>query len=261
MPVLHGRELEAALDIARRAGELALGYFNQETRTEEKEDHSPVTIADRECEKLISRFLADNFPEDGIVGEEGAYKPSVSGRRWLIDPIDGTRDFVRRNSYWSVQIALQAVDRVILGVIHLPCLGETVQAVVGSGCYWNGTRVQGSTIDRLEKAILAVSVFTSVWKKWPPEGVRFLTEKCWAVRAYSGCYDAVMFARGKVDIWLSGSGKEWDYAPVRIIAEECGASFLTKSGENRIDANHCLICAPRLEPELRRILGIQTAPV
>ena len=81
------------------------------------------------------------------------------------------------------------------------------------------------------------------------------------MRAYSGCYDAVMFARGKVDIWLSGSGKEWDYAPVRIIAEECGASFLTKSGENRIDANHCLVCAPRLEPELRRILGIQTAPV
>src|SRR5438128_1790776 len=130
--------------------------------------------------------------------------------------MDGTRDFVRRNSYWSVRIALQAVDRVILGVIHLPCLGETVQAVVGSGCYWNGTRVQGSTIDRLEKAILAVSVFTSVWKKWPPEGVRFLTEKCWAVRAYSGCYDAVMFARGKVDIWLSGGG----VGRVRIIARE-----------------------------------------
>ena len=257
MPYHH--EIEVALNIADGAGKLALGYFDQETLTEEKADLSPVTIADRECEKFISGRLEANFPEDGIVGEEGAYKVSISGRRWLIDPIDGTRDFVRRNPYWSVQLALQDNGRVVLGLIHLPRLGETVQAVKGSGCYWNDARVQGSSIGRLDKAILTVGGFASVWGKWPPEGVRYLTEKCWGVRAYGGCYDVVMIARGKVDVWLSGSGMEWDYAPARIIAEECGVSFLTRSGEDRIDADNCLLCPPRLEPELRRILGIKLA--
>jgi histidinol phosphatase-like enzyme (inositol monophosphatase family) len=255
MPYDH--EIEVALKIAQGAGELALGYFEQETLTEEKADLSPVTIADRECEKFISRLLEASFPEDGIVGEEGADRASISGRRWLIDPIDGTRDFVRRNPYWSVQLALQDGGHVVLGIIHLPRLGETVQAVKGSGCYWNDVRVHVSGIDRLEKAVLNVGGFASVWRKWPPDAVRYLTEKCWTVRAYGGCYDVVMIARGKVDVWLSGSGMVWDYAPARIIAEECGASFLTSSGEDRIDADNCLLCAPLLEPELRRILGIK----
>src|SRR5881397_680319 len=191
-PMSYDHEIEVALNIAKCAGKLALGYFDQETITEEKADLSPVTIADRESEKFISRHLEAEFPEDGIVGEEGAFRASISGRRWLIDPIDGTRDFVRRNPYWSVQLGLQDSGRVVLGVIHLPRLGETVQAVKGCGCYWNDVRAQVSSIGRLEKAILTVGGFASVWGKWPPEAVRYLTEKCWTVRAYGGCYDVVM---------------------------------------------------------------------
>jgi fructose-1,6-bisphosphatase/inositol monophosphatase family enzyme len=86
--------------------------------------------------------------------------------------------------------------------------------------------------------------------------VRLLTERCWTVRCYGGCYDVITLATGKTDIWLSGSGMEWDYAPVQIIASECGARFLTKEGDNRIDAKHCVVCAPGIETELREILGI-----
>jgi fructose-1,6-bisphosphatase/inositol monophosphatase family enzyme len=101
-----------------------------------------------------------------------------------------------------------------------------------------------------------VSGLKVAWRIWEPESLRRLTEICWTVRGYGAGYDIVMLARGRADIWLSGSGMEWDYAPARIIAQELGAKFLTKDGTGRIDARHCLICAPTLEGQLRNILGM-----
>jgi histidinol-phosphatase len=252
----YEREIEKALEITRKAGELALNFFSRETPEEEKSDASPVTVADRECERLISRFLQENFSQDGILGEEGAHIPSRSGRRWLIDPIDGTRDFVRRNSFWSVQLALQVGCEVVLGIIYCPCRGEMLHAVKEAGCFWNDRRVSASKIARIKKSILMVSGFKSAWQSWPADAVRRLTEECWTVRCYGGCYDVMMLARGKADIWLSGSGMEWDYAPTQVIARECGARFLTKEGNQRIDLKHCVICAPGIEYEIRKILEI-----
>jgi histidinol-phosphatase len=259
----YQRETEIALDITREAGELALHYFALDTPAEEKYDASPVTVADRECEKLISKHIRQNFPEDGILGEEGTLVPSRSGRRWLIDPIDGTRDFVRRNNFWSVQLALQIKDQnqVVLGVIHCPSQNEMLYAAIGSGCFWNGQHVRASNITSIDKSILMISGFKAAWNSWNTEAVRSLTENCWTVRCYGGCYDVIMLARGKADIWLSGSGMEWDYAPVQVIARECGAHFLTREGNNRIDAKNCVVCAPGIEKEVRRILGISQQPV
>jgi fructose-1,6-bisphosphatase/inositol monophosphatase family enzyme len=254
--VKHERELNKALEIARRAGELALKHYHAGTLAEEKSDSSPVTIADRECEQLISRFLQENFPEDGILGEEGSSIPSHTGRRWIIDPIDGTKDFVRRNSFWAVQLALQEETRVVLGIIFCPCTNETVYAVDGGGCFYNDRKVTSSKIDRLEKSILTVSGFSNAWNMWPPDAVRLLTQKCWTVRCYGGCYDVITLAQGKADIWLSGSGMEWDYAPVQIIAQECGARFFTRDGNSRIDRKNCVVCAPGIESEIRTVLGI-----
>ncbi len=254
------RELETALEIVRNAGSLALHYFNQPTPAEEKHDSSPVTKADRECEKLISQLLLKHFPEDGILGEEGASTPSRSGRRWLIDPIDGTRDFVRRNSFWSIQLALQIRERVELGIIYCPCMKELLYAVDGQGCFWNGARVMASDVSRLDKSIFMVSGFKIAWKTWPAEAVRRLTEDCWTVRCYGGCYDVIQLARGKADIWLSGRGMEWDYAPVQVIARECGARFLTRDGSDRIDARNCLVFAPGIEREIREIFKIPENP-
>ena len=126
----------------------------------------------------------------------------------------------------------------------------------GAGCFYDGRPTRSSGIDRIDKSILMISGFQDVWQTWPPDAVRYLTEKCWTVRGYSGCYDVTMIARGKADIWLSGNGMPWDYAPAAVIARECGARFITRDGDDRIDVKHCLICTPALEPELRRILSI-----
>jgi histidinol phosphatase-like enzyme (inositol monophosphatase family) len=250
-------EIESALRIARRAGEVALRHYEGTIEAEEKSDRSPVTKADRECEQLISGLISEQFPEDGIVGEEGAAAPSRSGRRWLIDPIDGTRDFVRRLPFWSVQIALQDHGRVVAGLIYLPYQDEMFHAALGTGCYCNDTPLRASSISSLDKAILTISGFKDAWDSWKPEQIRYLTQNCWTVRAYGGCYDVTMLARGKVDLWLSGNGMEWDYAPGVIIAQECGARYLTRDGSVRIDARHCVICAPGIERQVRQILEIR----
>jgi histidinol-phosphatase len=254
--MIYERELELSLEWVRHAGELALQFFYQATPAEEKADASPVTIADRECEKLIRGAIQNSFPEDGILGEEGTQIPSRSGRRWLIDPIDGTRDFVRRNPFWSVQLALQVGARVEMGIIYCPSSNEMLFAASGQGCYWNNMRVSASDISRVDKSILMVSGFKAAWDSWPADSVQRLTKQCWTVRCYGGCYDVIMLARGKADIWLSGSGMEWDYAPVQVIARECGARFLIRDGTDRIDAKHCVVCAPAIEREVREILGI-----
>ena len=248
-------EMDIALRTARRAGEVALRYFALEMDDEqEKPDLSPVTIADKECEKLITQVLSEEFPEDGIVGEEGAFRNSSSGRRWIIDPIDGTRDFVRRTPFWANQIALEAAGRIVLGLIYFPRLQEMFHAQSGAGCFWNDAPTRSSQVNRLERALLMINGFAPLWGKVGMDPIRFLTETCWTVRSYSGCYDVTMIARGKGDVWLSGSGKEWDYAPAKVIAEECGARFFNINGDDRIDQDNCIICTAELESELRKLL-------
>ncbi len=206
--------------------------------------------------KNLSRSAPGKFSRRWNTRRGGDADPSRSGRRWLIDPIDGTRDFVRRNPFWSVQLALQVGERVEMGIIYCPCTKEMLFAASGQGCYWNDARVAASNIARVDKSILMVSGFKAAWDSWPADAVRLLTKKCWTVRCYGGCYDVIMLARGKADIWLSGSGMEWDYAPVQVIARECGARFLIRDGSDRIDAKHCVVCAPQIEREIRAILGI-----
>ena len=250
----YEREIDAALKIAKDAGTLALRFFNESVPEELKDDLSPVTLADREVEKLTVRRLQDIFPDDGICGEEGARVPAKSGRRWLIDPVDGTKDFLRGNPYWAVQIALEISGRVVAGVIHCPCLDETLHAADGIGCFYNGSQTAASSITSLEKAILAVSGFNFAWKSWGDPAIRGLIEKCWTVRCYGGAYNIIMLARGKIDIWLSGRGMEWDYAPAQVIARHCGARFMTRDGGERIDEKHCVICAPGILDEVLKKL-------
>ncbi len=252
----YQHEHDAALRIARSAAEIALHYYQGKAVVEEKSDRSPVTTADKECERLIGRMLTEEFPLDGVLGEEGTSVPSRSGRRWLVDPIDGTRDFIRALPFWSVQIALQDRDRVVVGIIYLPCPNEMFHASLGAGCYCNDSRLRASGISSLDKAILTISGFKDAWDSWKPEQIRYLTRNCWTVRAYGGCFDVTLVARGKVDLWLSGNGMEWDYAPGVIIAQESGAKFFTRDGSTRIDARHCAICAPGLEREVRQVLEI-----
>ena len=255
---MYQREIEWSSTVAREAGELELEYWNSGTVPEEKSDLSPVTIADREAEKLIARRLAETFPDDGLVGEEGAERPSRSGRKWIVDPIDGTRDFVRGNRFWSVLIGLEEEGEVVAGIVYFPALGDLFHAARGQGAFCNRRRIQVSSIEHPSKAVICVNTFGNISQHSFATALFGELPKFWAVRSMGGCLDAVMVARGQADLWIESMGQAWDFAPLKILAEEAGGRFFNFDGGSSIYGGNCVVCTPALEAEGRRLVGLDT---
>jgi histidinol-phosphatase len=245
------REIEVCRDVARRAGELALRHAAKGVKREDKADDSPVTVADRECEQLIVSGLRAAFPDDGFLGEEGASDAGRSGRLWIVDPIDGTRDFLRGLPTWSNLIGLEVDGEVVLGTCNLAAQGELYWAVRGQGAFVNERRVRVSTINRRDRAIACLSGFDNVVAS--PFAGRILDHLAgyWAVRSMGGCQDAVMVVSGRAEVWFEISAKAWDLAPLMVLAEEAGARFFNFDGGRSIYGGNAVICAPFLEEELR----------
>jgi len=245
------REIEVCRDVALRAGELALRHAARGVTREDKADDSPVTVADRECEQLIVSQLRAAFPGDGFLGEEGAEHGGTSGRRWIVDPIDGTRDFVRGLPTWSNLIALEVDDEVVLGTCNMVAQRELYWAVRGKGTFLNEKRVGVSAIDRRDRAIACLTAFDNMAAS--PFADRILAHLAgyWAVRSMGGCQDAMLVVSGRAEVWFEISAKAWDLAPLKILAEEAGARFFNFDGGSSIHGGSAVICAPFLEEELR----------
>jgi histidinol phosphatase-like enzyme (inositol monophosphatase family) len=249
------RELEVARMAARRAGELALAYQKKGVSAEEKSDESPVTIADREAEKLIVSILSDAFPDDGLMGEEGAVRETRSGRRWIIDPIDGTRDFSRGSPLWSVLIGLEAGEEVVAGVVNIPSWNQEYYGVRGGGAFCNGQRIQVSGVDAASKAVLFFNGLREVHsREFAPRLVDFMG-RFWAVRSMSGAPDAMLVAGGHGEVWVEPAAKPWDLAPIQVIVEEAGGKFFNFGGGRSIHAGNCVVCVPALEREVQCFLS------
>lgn len=240
------RELEAARKLAARAGELALSLRGQGLAVQAKADRSLVSEADRACERLILAGLEEEFPDDGVVGEEGAARPSRSGRRWIIDPIDGTLDYLRGIPVWSVLIALENSGEVVVGVCHLAENGQTYFAARGAGAYRDGARVMASRASDPAEAVLCVNALHKVTRAPWRERLLECMGRFRAVRSFGGCQDAMLVASGCVDAWIEPEAQVWDLAALKIIAEEAGAAFLNFEGGASIDGGNCVIVAPGL---------------
>jgi histidinol-phosphatase len=247
------RELEIAMAAAKKAAELAL-YHQPNIVAETKPDKSPVTQADRECERMIARMLSHAFPEDGILGEEGASAEGSSGRRWIIDPIDGTRDYVRGNPLWANLIALEADNDVVVGVVNLPVLGKLYTASRGAGAHCNASRIQASAKTVVEESVLCVNGYDKLSKTTFRDRLLDWMARFWAVRGLGGAADAMMVASGHAEVWLEPKASAWDFAPLKVVLEEAGARFLNADGGSSIYAGNGIGCAPGLEQEVRRFL-------
>ena len=250
--VSYSHEMEIMRRIAAQAGELLLHYAGQGLKAEEKSDESPVTIADKESEQLIVKALTTAFPDDGLLGEEGTNKPSKNGRKWIIDPLDGTRDFVRGNGLWAVLMALEVNGDVKAGICHFPFLRRTYTAVKGSGAFCNDLPIKVSKTTDLSKAVLcANSLQKANQYPWGKDLVEWMGQ-FWAVRSRGGGPDCMMLISGQSDAWLEPTSQPWDLAPLKILIEEAGGKFFNMDGGSSIYAGNCLACTPALEPEMRR---------
>ncbi|MGA3190397.1 MAG: inositol monophosphatase family protein [Bryobacteraceae bacterium] len=247
----YSQEIETARRIADLSAKLALQHQKAGIQAENKPDDSPVTIADKECEKLIAKMLEEAFPEDGILGEEGSRKESKNGRRWIIDPIDGTRDFVRGNPLWSVLIALEKEGEVQAGVVHVPLMGNTCWGSRGGGAFRNDVRLRVSSIDKPENAVISLNSLNRVKSASHVALMTSYLSMFWAFRCLGGTPDAMMVAEGQMDAWVEPKVAPWDMAAAQVILEEAGAVFFAFNGKRSIYEGNCVGCTPGLEKSLR----------
>lgn len=247
----YSQEIETARRIADLSAKLALRHQKAGISAENKPDDSPVTIADKECEKLIAKMLEEAFPEDGMLGEEGSSKESKNGRRWIVDPIDGTRDFVRGNPLWSVLIALEKDGEVQAGVVHLPLMGNTCWGSRGGGAFRNDMRLKVSSVDKPDNAVISMNSLNRA-KDLPLRTLMadYLTS-FWAFRCLGGTPDAMMLAEGQMDVWVEPKVAPWDMAAAQVILEEAGGVFFAFNGKRSIYEGNCIACTPGLEASLR----------
>jgi histidinol-phosphatase len=240
------KELAFMKEIATLAGEVGLRHQKAGFSAETKPDNTPVTIADRESEALICAAIVEAFPEDGILGEEGTGKEAQSDRHWIVDPIDGTKDFVRGNKHWAVLIGLEMDGESMAGVCHFPALGDTYHAARGDGAFRNGEQIKASGIQSLKDAVICPSAINRNHKGRygdPQRLLEFLSQ-FWAIRTLGGAPDAMMVASGQADIWIEPKSEAWDLAATKVILEESGAVFVNFDGGSSLFGGNAIACAP-----------------
>ncbi|MDQ3819802.1 MAG: histidinol phosphate phosphatase [Acidobacteriota bacterium] len=240
------RLLSFAVRLARGAGEITLKYFRSSLTPEQKADGSFVTRADREAESFIRARLEECFPQDAVLGEEEGEREGTSGRRWIIDPLDGTYSFVHGVPLYGVLIALEIDEEPSVGVVNLPALGEVVYAARGLGCFWNDARARVSSTGRLGDALLLSTDFGTCERYGFGPAAEALQRRAAARRTWGDCYGHVLVATGRADVMLDPVMNIWDCAPLLPILEEAGGTFTdwrglrTIRGGNAISTNGAL---------------------
>lgn len=232
--------LNFAVELAREAGAIALSYFGKNPKSERKHDGTIVTVADREAEQLLRRRIQDRYPRDGVLGEEFGALEGSSGRRWIIDPIDGTFSFALGVPLFGVLVGLEIDSDPALGVAFLPALDELVAAARGLGCTRNGERVRTSATASLGDALIVCGDFYRAHRHGLGIAAQRLQERAKERRGWGDCYGHVLVATGRADVALDPIMSVWDCAALAPIVEEAGGTFTDWRGRRTIDGGNAI---------------------
>lgn len=236
MTQVNREMLDEAVVWARKAGDLTLEWFNNtELEIDSKADGTPVTQADRATERLLRELISEAYPDDEIQGEEEADRPGTSGRRWVIDPIDGTKAFSHGVGTYSNLLYMEDEDGPALAIINLPALGETVYAGRGLGCFFNGTPARVSSTDDLSTSYLSCTGF----HMWTPEMFGRVTTAGLRLRTWGDAYGYALVATGRIEAMFDPILALWDIVAPALIIREAGGTITTRDGDPDIspDAN------------------------
>ena len=247
--------LDTAVRLLREAGERTLRWFRApDLVVERKDDGTPVTAADKDAERYLRERLAAAFPNDGVLGEEEAPTEGSSGRRWILDPIDGTSSFTCGVPLYSNLLALEDEHGIALGVINLPALGETVWAGRGLGCWSERGRERVST----QAEVAGAYVVSSSLRRWPPGRVAALEALGAQVRTWGDGFGYALVATGRVAAMYDPAAEAYDVGPMPVILAEAGGRFTDLRGAARIDSGNGLGTNGHVHDELLALLSSDT---
>ncbi len=249
--------LDFAIETAWQAGQLTLGYFQTGLHPDFKSDETPVTVADREAEALIRRRIEARYPSHAIVGEEygSPEKLEAYSHRWIVDPIDGTRSFVRGVPLYGVLIGLEIEGVCQVGVAHFPALNEMIAAATGEGCRWNGRRARVSTVEQLKNGIVA-HYDTVSFERFGKGAAWERLQRAAGYRAgWCDSYGYALVATGRVEVMLDPMISPWDGGPFPVILKEAGGYYGDWRGQSTIYHQEALATNQKLLSEVLQLLN------
>ena len=255
MPAGGASLMEAAAQVARIAAEVALQHYSRPLDIERKADGSPVTMADRAAERAAREWIERRFPADGILGEEfGAVRPDAP-RRWLLDPIDGTKTFVRGVPLWGTLVAVVEGDTVLAGAAEFPALGETLAAAPGRGCWWNGARCMVSRVDTLADAAVLTTDERFAARPARRAAWERLAASAALSRSWGDCYGYLLVATGRAEVMVDPVLSPWDCAVLKPLIEEAGGVFTDWDGVRGVTGNSAVATNAALAVAARACLA------
>jgi histidinol phosphatase-like enzyme (inositol monophosphatase family) len=250
------KELDTALKAARSAGIIQLEGLKNSLDIEVKSDQSPVTQIDKACESSIIKTIKEVFPKDGFLGEESGEVAGKSGRRWIIDPIDGTRPYIYGLPFFSTLIALEQMGECVVGVIHLPALKETCYAAKGGGAFCNRRPITVSKTKELSAAHGAVLGINEPEHPLTPRLKRCMGQAGYLF-GFNDAHSYASTARGRMDFVISILDKPWDRAPISIIIKEAGGEFSDFDGGHDINSPSIVVSNGLIHEQLLQALSEQ----
>ncbi len=245
-----------AIETAYQAGRITLAYFQTDMQIAWKNNQTPVTQADQQAEQFIRDQIKKKFPGHALIGEEfGSEGPESSQFRWFIDPIDGTKSFMRGVPLYAVLIGLEIEGEVKVGCAYFPALDEMLAAAQGMGCWWNGRRARVSEVNRLDQAFISITSTHSITEDEKRTGWERLARRCYFQAGWGDAYGYLLVATGRLEAMLDAKMNAWDCAPFPPILEEAGGYFGDWKGQPGIHHGEALATNGMLKDEVLQCLN------
>ena len=248
----YARELEFALEAARAGARIAEGHFGRGPSAKQKSDGTWVTEADWATEAQIRLRIARAFPDHNVLGEEEGLTaagggPAVEGApTWIVDPIDGTNNYMAGIPIWATLLGLRIHDEVVVGVCHAPALGETYDAATGTGARMNGSSIGVSEVERLEDALVVTSGDKRFLETGHEDLLNTLVSRSGRTRGFGDFWGHMLVARGAAGVMVEPELSVWDVAALQPIVAEAGGLLTHLDGSPWRDKGSCLTAAPAL---------------
>lgn len=245
-------ELKIAIEASKAAAEVIKKYYQGNFQVEIKNDQTPVTEVDIQAEKIIKEIILNAFPDHGFYGEETNRENHDSDFLWLVDPIDGTKGFVRGYPFFSTQIALMHKSQIVLGVSNAPIFEEIIFAELGKGSWIDNHRTKVSKTSKIESSTISTGNLKSLAlsEKWPNFGK--IVSRIDRIRGYGDFYHYHLLATGKIDAVIESDVNILDVAALSIIISESGGVFTDLNGKKPdLNIKSILAANPILYPEIK----------
>jgi histidinol-phosphatase len=247
--------LEFALKIVKRSNEITAKYFKTKIKHKLKKNLSPVTIADLKCEEYLTKKIISKYPSHNILAEENGTVDNDSEFKWIIDPIDGTKNYMRHYPFWGTLLALEYQNEIVLGVISMPALKECIYAAKGFGCYSNKKKAKVSKVETISQSYLIHGGLGYILDEPFREGFFTITSLANYDRGFGDCHGHSLIIKGMAEMMIDPHVAPWDIAATKICIEEAGGMLSDMKGNNTIYGGNALISNGKFHDEVLKILN------